>query len=160
MTKKAENTNATVNTTTKATTNKKAEKVYFKDIKTLADVRSQFLEYAQKSKNAQKNLKFMEQYVRTAAEYQDKQPVYNSDKIWKQAAVNAPGDFSRMIFQLLKLEGVSLRMEGRLLWASGNTKENKEILKHFGFQFKPKVAQWVWNDVETRQWRAAVIPAA
>ena len=137
----------------------KSTKVYFKDCKTLEDVRSQFLDYALKTRNAESCKAFMEQYLEVAKKLQNKHYVYGSDKIWEKAPANSPELFAKMVFALKKLKGVNYQLDGRLLWASGNTKANKETLIKYGFGWRPQKTQWVWTDVETKNWRAAVIPA-
>lgn len=155
----AENTKANEFLAKKPAVATSKPKVYFKDFKTLEDVRKQFIAYVKKAKNAEKSKDFISQYKKAVESVGNKHLVYNSDKIWEKAPANDADSFARMIFFLKTLDGVKLDLEGRLLWASGNTKDNRETLKYFGFSYKPQKTQWVWNDVETKNWRASVIPA-
>ena len=155
----AENTKAKEFLAKKPAVAEKKPKNYFKGFNTLEDVRQQFIAYVKKAKNAEKSKDFMTQYKKAVESVGNKHLVYNSDKIWEKAPANDADSFARMIFFLKTLDGVKLDLEGRLLWASGNTKENRETLSYFGFSYRPNVQKWVWNDVETKKWRASVIPA-
>jgi len=147
---------ATVNNSTAP----KKSRAYFKDVKNLSEVRATFIDTALKLKDPKSSKAFISQYIKAYNDLRDVQPVYGSDKTFKKSALNSAEAFAGMVLALKKLDGVTLRMEGRLLVAEGDTKPNRQIFKKYGFVWKPQVEKWYWNDVETRGWRAVEIPTA
>lgn len=54
--------------------------------------------------------------------------------------------------------GLVLEVCGTWLWASGNTKEHKEVLKSLGFHYASKKQMWYWKSPTEQRKRGRTIP--
>ena len=53
-----------------------------------------------------------------------------------------PKEFTDLINNLMKMEGLDIEIIGSWVWVGGNTYENKEQLKALGFRYQRKSKQW------------------
>ncbi len=119
-------------------------KKYFSNIKTLEDVREQFLAYLATTKRPSKA--FFEQYLENAVKYQSEH-ISMAGKQYQKSAKTAPDEFAAMVLAIKNMQGVKLELVGRYLWASGATYNFKSELKKYGFIWNRKRSVWMWEDL-------------
>lgn len=54
--------------------------------------------------------------------------------------------FRAAVIAALKLDGVELEICGSWLWATGNTKDNREALKAAGYKWSKNKNAWYWHE--------------
>lgn len=75
----------------------------------------------------------------------------------RQEAIMAQIDELENVLQ--GFAGLVLEVCGTWLWASGETKEHKEVLKSLGFHYASKKKMWYWRDASdtTKRSRGATM---
>jgi hypothetical protein len=54
--------------------------------------------------------------------------------------------YREKIEALLKIKGIVIELIGNWLWVTGETKENKEVLKSLDFKYAPKKKAWFFKN--------------
>ena len=139
-------------TTTKKSAVKTAPKTagFFAGLETIEEIRVQFLESLE-GISADTAKAMFEEYLKAAKKYGNKHRNAKG-KIYEADPAIAPKDWAKMILKIYETEGLSLTFKspsgfnGRWLWVTGKTKENREILKSYGFSWCPSAenqSRWV-----------------
>lgn len=144
-------TTTTKSSTKKSVTKKSPAKVktFFGGLETIDEIRIQFLESLEGISAEDAKVMFAE-YLKVAKKYGDAHKNAKG-KIYKSKPRMSANDWAKMVLALTEIEGLSLSFEspnqdfkGRWLWASGETKKNREVLKSYGFSWCPQQGSlWV-----------------
>ena len=59
-----------------------------------------------------------------------------------------PEEFIDIISKLDQIQGIIVELCGRWLWISGNTKDNREVLKACGCRWSTNKKMWYWRHEE------------
>jgi hypothetical protein len=65
-----------------------------------------------------------------------------------EAAVKVAEEYTAIIVQLLKLEGLVIEICGSWLWISGDTRQHRDALKAIGLIWSPNKQMWYWRPAE------------
>lgn len=61
---------------------------------------------------------------------------------YEKETEEAPEEFINLINKLLHVPGLVIEILGSFVWISGNTKENKELIKSLGFKWSKNKEAW------------------
>jgi hypothetical protein len=66
-------------------------------------------------------------------------------EVYTKESAEVPEDFINIINALIGLQGIKLEICGTWLWATGDTKQHKDILKHHKMRFSASKQAWYWH---------------
>lgn len=132
---------------------------YFKKVNSIEELKKQYFALAKKhhsdinggSDEAMKaiNAEYAELFkvykdIHQNARKDNENATYKAEK----ATTEAAADFTGIVSELLKMQGVCVELCGRWLWISGNTIKHKDKLKTLGCKWCSKKKMWSWHSPE------------
>lgn len=135
-------------TATKKSTKKVA---YFEGCETLEDVRAKFVALTQKKLTEAARAEVMTQFL---ASYEALKETHKrmDGKVYKATNTELTGQgYADFIGILRKLKGVTLEVVGTWLWATGDTKDSRDVLKENGFRYAPKKQAWYFTEQPSKK---------
>lgn len=124
---------------------------YFKNCKTIEDVKETYRKLAKKlhpdcGGDAEEFKKMMQEYT---AVFKRLKNVHRGEQKEDQADhteySETPEEFAEIINKVIFMDGVEIEIVGHWVWLSGNTYNYKEEIKAAGFFWSSKHKKWYYN---------------
>lgn len=126
---------------------------YFKDCKTIEDVKAVYKTLAKKYHPDIAGAEFTATMQEINSEFEKAFEKYkniheNKDGeqyTAEQNSTETPAEFMEIINKLINCDGVTINLIGRWIWLEGNTYSYKDIIKQLGFKWASNKKAWYWH---------------
>lgn len=122
---------------------------YFKDCKTVEDVKAAFKEWAKKlhpdcGGNAEEFKSMMAEYEIAFNRYKDIH-IKSDGSTYKKTTTETAQEYASIINAVIHMDGVIIEIIGSWVWLEGNTYIYKDQIKEAGFWYSKSKKAWYHN---------------
>ena len=129
---------------------------YFKDCKTIEDVKATYKALAKKYHPDIAGAEFTATMQEINSEFEKAFDKYKNihesaegnTYETEQNSTETPAEFMEIINKLINCNGLNIELIGRWIWVNGNTYPYKDIIKQLGFKWASNKKSWYWHAAE------------
>ena len=129
---------------------------YFKDCKTIEDVKATYKSLAKKYHPDIAGAEFTATMQEINSEFEKAFEKYKNihesaegnTYETEQNSTETPAEFMEIINKLINCNGLNIELIGRWIWVNGNTYPYKDIIKQLGFKWASNKKSWYWHTAE------------
>ena len=133
---------------------------YFKDCKTIEDVKATYKALAKQYHPDIAGAEFTATMQEINAEFEKAFDKYKNihesaegnTYTTEQNSTETPAEFMEIINKLINCNGLTINIIGRWIWLEGNTYSYKDIIKQLGFKWAGQKKAWYWHPEEEKSY--------
>ena len=126
---------------------------YFKDCKTIEDVKAVYKTLAKKYHPDIAGAEFTATMQEINSEFEKAfekfknihESAEGNTYTAEQNRTETPAEFMEIINSLINCDGINIELVGRWIWLEGNTYPYKDIIKQLGFKWASNKKAWYWH---------------
>lgn len=127
---------------------------YFKDCKTLEDVKKTFKELVKRlhpdNGGNQEDFKNMMNEYQTAFNNLKDIHVSSTGETYRKQTTETPEEFASAVDAVINIDGIDVILVGSWIWLDGNTYNHKDVIKSAGYLWSSKHKKWYYNGDKTK----------